>query len=203
MLCFLTSWYLYPSRTVTYSILHDVRFLLTTQAFWSDLLRQDSTRLCDTSSPTQCGADQNVNQAYVSHNNVHPDRKNVLRSLRDNARHPTPIFLFLFFALIFEPICTIISMKHRITVSLLLLVLTSVNAFSSAPRSNLFREQTKIHKFQTERQNGVKSPRTPLSSLSAAPAAAAVAGAVTGGLFAGGLHAIAGKWIDALLGRTV
>ena len=96
-------------------------------------------------------------------------------------------------------------MKHRITASLLLLVLTSVNAFNSAPHSNLFRNPARISSIATttssktttttsSRQNGVKSPRSISSSLNVATApVAAVAGAVTGGLFAGGLHAIAGK----------
>jgi hypothetical protein len=113
------------------------------------------------------------------------------------AQHPSQhlLFEYSFSFQSAQPICTIINMKSIITASLLLLVLTSANAFSSAPRSNLFREQANIPKVRTARQNEMKSPRTPSSSLSAVPAAAAVAGAVTGGLFAGGLHAIAGKLI--------
>lgn len=85
-------------------------------------------------------------------------------------------------------------MKHRITATLLLLVLSSADAFSTATRSNLFRTtSTQTFQKKTVPNNAFESSRPTTELRMSTVPVAAITGALTGGLFAGGLHAIAGK----------
>lgn len=94
-------------------------------------------------------------------------------------------------------------MKHRITATLLLLVLSSADAFSTATRSNLFRTtSTQTFQKKTVPNNAFESSRPTTELRMSTVPVAAITGALTGGLFAGGLHAIAGPdHLAALLPR--
>jgi hypothetical protein len=95
-------------------------------------------------------------------------------------------------------------MNYRITSALMLLFLASSEAFSTVSRADSFlgsstRSHSQFEQKQAQfRQNvfGSASNRAaPSTSLNmaATPVVGAIAGALTGGFFAGGLHAIAGE----------
>lgn len=98
-------------------------------------------------------------------------------------------------------------MNHRLTSALLVLLVASTDAFSTTiPRMNdvsfnvLSRtnSQPKINRQKVVVTSGSRRPSTSLN-MSPAPVAGAIAGALTGGLFAGGLHAIAGECFRLLI----
>lgn len=85
-------------------------------------------------------------------------------------------------------------MKQRLAASVLFLIFSSANAFSTvSSRTDSFHAKSfrQLQK-QNVRQNELKSSSPTALKMSVAPAGA-IAGAITGGLFAGGLHAIAGE----------
>jgi hypothetical protein len=92
-------------------------------------------------------------------------------------------------------------MKRKAAVTTLLLFLTSVNSFSTVGKAKsitqstpLFQQPKKSHNHHGRRSSfGYYKGSSTETKLSAVPAVGAFAGALTGGLFAGGLHAIAGK----------
>jgi len=97
-------------------------------------------------------------------------------------------------------------MNHRLSSVLLMLILASSDAFSTVSRPTTSRDPLfarrshkngePMHLRQQQRQQLHESiSRIPSTALhmSATPVAGVIAGALTGGLFAGGLHAIAGE----------
>lgn len=101
-------------------------------------------------------------------------------------------------------------MKRKAAVTTLLLFLTSVNSFSTVGKAKsitqstpLFQQPKKSHNHHGRRSSfGYYKGSSTETKLSAVPAVGAFAGALTGGLFAGGLHAIAGPdHLAALLPR--
>lgn len=97
-------------------------------------------------------------------------------------------------------------MKYRVAAALLLLSLGSAEAFTTVSRVDSVVSSTRqLHHTPTARRSAFAEASSQSSSptaLSAAPAMGAIAGALTGGLFAGGLHAIAGPdHLAALLPR--
>lgn len=90
-------------------------------------------------------------------------------------------------------------MMCRKTATLLLFILSSADAFSTVSLKTPAHQRLK-NQFEN-RRNVVDYASSP-TALSAAPAVGVIAGALTGGLFAGGLHAIAGPdHLAALLPR--
>ena len=86
-------------------------------------------------------------------------------------------------------------MKRKTIISTILLALSSANAFSNIAKTNSLQSTrlSQLPKYNGRRSafDFSKSTSTELK-VSATPVGA-VAGILTGGLFAGGLHAIAGK----------
>jgi hypothetical protein len=81
-------------------------------------------------------------------------------------------------------------MNHLLASTLLMLLLSSANAFSTVSRTASISQNSRFHHSTLFQKNVIQSKR-PSTSLDMS--AAAITGAITGGLFAGGLHAIAGK----------
>ena len=86
-------------------------------------------------------------------------------------------------------------MKRKTIISIIFVALSSANAFSNIAKINSLQSTrlSQLPKYNGRRSgfDFSKSTSTELK-VSAAPVGA-VAGILTGGLFAGGLHAIAGK----------
>jgi len=98
-------------------------------------------------------------------------------------------------------------MKQKALATTVLLILSSVNAFSTVGKTQSITQSTLFQQKQSQkhnaRRNSVVFPRKAATELqmSVMPVGA-VAGILTGGLFAGGLHAIAGPdHLAALLPR--
>ena len=86
-------------------------------------------------------------------------------------------------------------MKRKAIVTSILLALSTVNAFSNVARkTNSLQSTPQLSSKYDGRRNGFEFTKSTSTELKMSPAPiGAVAGILTGGLFAGGLHAIAGK----------
>ena len=84
-------------------------------------------------------------------------------------------------------------MKTFFGASLLLLALNSADALSSTAKTNSLKLRSVSNLNERPVRRNILESRHPTELKMSAVPVAAITGALTGGLFAGGLHAIAGR----------